>query len=95
MQGNYLDAKTVFLTLTLMNHVRISITLMFPNAISFGGEGLISMRRITTFLGLPERQESPNLNRNNFVVKGKWFDSVFMLEIFTSFSLFLNLRNRY
>lgn len=31
--NNYLDAKTVFLTFSLMNHVRISITLMFPNAI--------------------------------------------------------------
>ena len=70
MQGNDLDAKTVFLTFALMNHVRLSITLFFPNAISFGGEGLISFKRITTFLGLPERQESSNLNRNNFVVKG-------------------------
>lgn len=67
---NHLDPKTVFLTLSLMNHVRFTITLMMPNAISYGSEGMISFDRITTFLGLPERQESKNLKRSNFIVKG-------------------------
>lgn len=31
---------------------------------------MISLKRITTFLGLPELQDSEKLNRNNFVVKG-------------------------
>ena len=53
-----------------MNHIRVSVCLMLPNAVSFGSEALISLKRITTYLCLPEIQQSEKLNRSNFVVKG-------------------------
>ena len=43
---------------------------MLPNAVSFGSEALISLKRITTYLCLPEIQQCENLNRSDFVVKG-------------------------
>lgn len=66
----FLDAKMVFLTFSLMNHIRLSVCLMLPNAVSFGSEALISLKRITTYLCLPEIQQCENLNQNTFIVKG-------------------------
>lgn len=51
LQGNYLDSKTVFLTLALMNHVRISITLFFPNGKSYKFHFHLHLRPIGQYIG--------------------------------------------
>lgn len=65
----FLDAKMVFLTISLMNHVRVAVCQMLPSSVSFSSEALISMKRITTYLCLPDTQESSKLNRRDFLAK--------------------------
>lgn len=59
--NNHLDSKTVFITFTLINHLRLVITFMFANSVSTFSEVYTSLRRITNFLNL---EESNNLNKN-------------------------------
>lgn len=53
-----------------MNHVRVSVCQMLPSSVSFSSEALISLKRITTYLCLPETQQSANLNRSDCPAKG-------------------------
>ena len=48
--GNILTAEKAFLTLSLFNTVRLSMTLFFPFAISQLGETRVSVSRIQDFL---------------------------------------------
>ena len=57
-------------TFSLIDHVQLCVCLMLPQAVSYSSEALISLKRITTYLCLPEIQQSEKLNRSNFVVKG-------------------------
>ena len=46
ISGGQLTAEKVFVTISLIEHVRNSMTLYFPYAISMGAEALISIKRI-------------------------------------------------
>ncbi|XP_038673881.1 multidrug resistance-associated protein 4 [Scyliorhinus canicula] len=52
--GNTITASRVFVTVSLYSAVRLTVTLFFPAAIQTASEGLISIRRIKTFLILEE-----------------------------------------
>ena len=52
-----LTAEKAFLTLSMFNTVRLSMTLFFPFAISQLGEMRVSVNRIQDFLMLEEREE--------------------------------------
>ncbi|XP_067842586.1 multidrug resistance-associated protein 4 isoform X2 [Heptranchias perlo] len=52
--GNTISASRVFVTVSLYSAVRLTVTLFFPAAIQTVSEGLISIRRIKTFLILEE-----------------------------------------
>ena len=58
--GQTLTAEAAFFTLSLFNTVRLSMTLFFPNAISFLSEALVSVKRIQDFLLLEEIDEIGN-----------------------------------
>ncbi|XP_047736450.1 ATP-binding cassette sub-family C member 4-like [Hyalella azteca] len=68
--GNVLTAEKVFVTSSLINSVRISMTMCFPFAISFGSEALMSCQRLqVSLLVLVVRQPLHNIemisNRNS------------------------------
>ncbi|XP_078402042.1 ATP-binding cassette sub-family C member 4 isoform X2 [Cetorhinus maximus] len=52
--GNTITASRVFVTVSLYSAVRLTVTLFFPAAIQTASEGLISIRRIKSFLILEE-----------------------------------------
>ncbi|CAG2179811.1 unnamed protein product, partial [Oppiella nova] len=56
LTGNLLTAKTVFVTMTLFNRLRTTLTLLFPNAIAQCAELAVSCTRIQTFLELGEME---------------------------------------
>nr|AHK05652.1 ATP-binding cassette transporter sub-family C member 4 [Tigriopus japonicus] len=58
LTGQIINAEKVFLTLSLYNTVRLSMTLFVPFAISMGSEGLVSIGRIQKFLMMEERDKT-------------------------------------
>ncbi|XP_035692355.1 multidrug resistance-associated protein 4-like isoform X1 [Branchiostoma floridae] len=52
--GNTIVASKVFVAITLFNVIRLTISLFIPFAVQKGSEGLISIKRIQTFLLLDE-----------------------------------------
>ncbi|CAG2179010.1 unnamed protein product, partial [Oppiella nova] len=56
LTGNLLTAKAVFVTMALFNTLRITLTLLFPNAIAQWAELKVSCSRIQTFLELGEME---------------------------------------
>ena len=48
--GNYLTPQKVFVTIVLLQTVRLDMTLFFPKAIQCLAESLVSIRRIESFL---------------------------------------------
>lgn len=46
LSGSSITAEKIFLTLALYNTTRLSMTLFFPFAISFGSEAVVSIKRI-------------------------------------------------
>ena len=58
LSGEILTAEKAFLTLSLFNVVRLSITLFFPLAIQLVSEALISIKRIQAFIELEELDQT-------------------------------------
>ncbi|KAG0267214.1 hypothetical protein DFQ27_008995 [Actinomortierella ambigua] len=54
LQGREMTADKVFVSLTLFNVIRLTMTSFFPKSIETIAEARISIRRITDFLLLPE-----------------------------------------
>ncbi|KAF9095951.1 hypothetical protein BGX23_012309 [Mortierella sp. AD031] len=54
LQGNVLTPDKVFVSLTLFNVMRLTMTSFFPKALETMAETRVSVRRITDFLMLPE-----------------------------------------
>ena len=84
LMGDILTAENAFLTLALLNIVKLSMTLFFPLGIQTVSEALISIKRIQNFLLLEEKNETSSLNviKKSYVgntgflklkqVTGKW-----------------------
>ncbi|CAG2167003.1 unnamed protein product [Oppiella nova] len=83
LTGNLLTARAVFVTMTLFNTLRMTMTLQFPQAVAQGAELLVSCGRIQTFLELEEMdlnainvdldtngKQWPQLSFNN--ISAKW-----------------------
>ncbi|KAL7641520.1 UNVERIFIED_CONTAM: hypothetical protein RMT77_007391 [Armadillidium vulgare] len=58
LTGNEMTAEKVFVTTSLINNLRLTMTLHFPMAVSMGSETLASCKRIQRFLEMEEREES-------------------------------------
>ncbi|XP_067118442.1 ATP-binding cassette sub-family C member 4-like isoform X1 [Centruroides vittatus] len=56
--GGQLTARTVFVSISLFNNLRLCMTLFFPYGISQGAEALISLKRLQRFLLLEEQEEN-------------------------------------
>ncbi|KAI8498944.1 Multidrug resistance-associated protein 4, partial [Branchiostoma belcheri] len=56
--GNTIVASKVFVAITLFNAIRLTVSLFIPFAVQKGSEGLISIKRIQTFLLLDEVEPS-------------------------------------
>uniref|UniRef100_A0A4W3IBQ5 Multidrug resistance-associated protein 4 n=1 Tax=Callorhinchus milii TaxID=7868 RepID=A0A4W3IBQ5_CALMI len=67
--GNPITASRVFVTVSLYNAVRLTVTLFFPSAIQTVSEGLISIKRIKRFLILEEikkpHEEAHNIEKKD------------------------------
>ncbi|CAL4094228.1 unnamed protein product, partial [Meganyctiphanes norvegica] len=71
LTGNILTAEKVFVTSSLINNVRLVMTLFFPFGISMGSETLISCKRIQEFLEMEEREETSKVQMSNLRPKLK------------------------
>ncbi|KAF9970265.1 hypothetical protein BGZ73_007064 [Actinomortierella ambigua] len=60
LQGQEMTADKVFVSLTLFNVIRLTMTSFFPKSIETIAEARISIRRITDFLLLPELHSLEN-----------------------------------
>ncbi|KAF9110432.1 hypothetical protein BGX27_006342 [Mortierella sp. AM989] len=60
LQGNELSPDKVFVSLTLFNILRLSMTSYFPKALESLAEVRVSVKRITDFLLLPELRNIEN-----------------------------------
>jgi ATP-binding cassette subfamily C (CFTR/MRP) protein 4 len=56
--GNVLTPQNVFVTLVLLQSVRLNMTLFFPRAIQCLAESLVSIRRIQAFLNMGNVNEN-------------------------------------
>lgn len=56
--GYSFNPEIVFVSIGLANLMRISLTLMFPGAVAYCAETVVSCRRIDKFLKLPELEHS-------------------------------------
>ncbi|KAK4317272.1 hypothetical protein Pmani_011632 [Petrolisthes manimaculis] len=65
LTGNILTAEKVFVTISLINNVRLVMTLFFPFGIAMGSEMLVSCDRLEDFLQMEEREETSNVQRSN------------------------------
>ena len=63
LTGGTLNAEMVFVAISLIDQMRLSMTLYFPYGISIGAEALISLKRIQKFLLLPEIEETQMLDK--------------------------------
>ncbi|XP_050734387.1 ATP-binding cassette sub-family C member 4-like isoform X2 [Eriocheir sinensis] len=71
LTGNALTAEKVFVTSSLINNVRLVMTLFFPFAIAMGSETLISCKRIQEFLEMEEREDTNHVDKSNLRPKPK------------------------
>ncbi|XP_054155290.1 ATP-binding cassette subfamily C member 4-like [Oppia nitens] len=69
LTGNILTAKAVFVTMALFNTLRITLTLLFPNAVTQLAELSVSCQRIQTFLELEELNVKSIDNQNHLKSK--------------------------
>ncbi|KAF9099073.1 hypothetical protein BGX27_000668, partial [Mortierella sp. AM989] len=60
LQGNALTPDKVFVSLTLFNVMRLTMTAFFPRALETLAETRVSVRRITDFMLLPELRSIEN-----------------------------------
>ncbi|KAK3863657.1 hypothetical protein Pcinc_030600 [Petrolisthes cinctipes] len=65
LTGNILTAEKVFVTISLINNVRLVMTLFFPFGIAMGSEMLVSCDRLEDFLQMEEREETNSVQRSN------------------------------
>ncbi|XP_069950148.1 ATP-binding cassette sub-family C member 4-like isoform X3 [Cherax quadricarinatus] len=71
LTGNVLTAEKVFVTSSLINNVRLVMTLFFPFGIAMGSETLISCRRLQNFLEMEEREDESSIQKSNLRPKQK------------------------
>nr|XP_045582319.1 ATP-binding cassette sub-family C member 4-like isoform X3 [Procambarus clarkii] len=71
LTGNVLTAEKVFVTSSLINNVRLVMTLFFPFGIAMGSETLISCRRLQEFLEMEEREDKSCVQKSNLRPKQK------------------------
>ncbi|XP_071552963.1 ATP-binding cassette sub-family C member 4-like isoform X4 [Panulirus ornatus] len=71
LTGNVLTAEKVFVTSSLINNVRLVMTLFFPFGIAMGSETLISCKRLQEFLEMEEREDTNRVQRSNLRPKQK------------------------
>lgn len=50
ISGGTLDAKTLFMSMAMLNNVQFTMTQLLPRVVSLGVESLVSLKRITDFL---------------------------------------------
>ncbi|XP_063867034.1 ATP-binding cassette sub-family C member 4-like isoform X1 [Scylla paramamosain] len=71
LTDNVLTAEKVFVTSSLINNVRLVMTLFFPFAIAMGSETLISCKRLQEFLEMEEREDTSYIDKPNLRPKPK------------------------
>ncbi|XP_045127905.1 ATP-binding cassette sub-family C member 4-like isoform X2 [Portunus trituberculatus] len=71
LTDNVLTAEKVFVTSSLINNVRLVMTLFFPFAIAMGSETLISCKRLQEFLEMEEREDTSHIDKPNLRPKPK------------------------
>ncbi|XP_064120685.1 ATP-binding cassette sub-family C member 4-like [Macrobrachium nipponense] len=71
LTGNILTAEKVFVTSSLINNVRLVMTLFFPFGIAMGSETLISCQRLQDFLEMEELEETNRVQKSNLRPKLK------------------------
>ncbi|KAJ6223803.1 hypothetical protein RDWZM_002348 [Blomia tropicalis] len=71
--GNVLTSEIVFVTMALLNTLRLNMTLFFPQSIAFAAEIKISCQRIQDFLML-EEVDTENVHKKQKISNG--FDKV-------------------
>ncbi|XP_066976379.1 ATP-binding cassette sub-family C member 4-like isoform X2 [Macrobrachium rosenbergii] len=71
LTGNILTAEKVFVTSSLINNVRLVMTLFFPFGIAMGSETLISCKRLQDFLEMEELEETNRVQKSNLRPKLK------------------------
>lgn len=59
--GGSLDAKTLFMSMAMLNNVQQTMTQLMPRVVSLGVESLVSLNRITDFLLTKELMPSDKL----------------------------------
>lgn len=64
MVGGQLTAEKVFVTVTLYQAIRLSMTLFIPFAVQFGSETVVTINRLKTFLLLDELKSDSHLERD-------------------------------
>lgn len=78
--GGNLDAKTLFMSMAMLNNVQFTMTQLLPRVVSLGVESLVSLKRITDFLLTKEFLRSDKLFvewAHDEVVR---FDSIVSIE---------------
>lgn len=78
--GGTLDAKTLFMSMAMLNNVQFTMTQLLPRVVSLGVESLVSLKRITDFLLTKEFLPSDKLFvewAHNEVVR---FDSIVSID---------------
>ncbi|XP_068230341.1 ATP-binding cassette sub-family C member 4-like isoform X1 [Palaemon carinicauda] len=71
LTGNVLTAEKVFVTTSLINNVRLVMTLFFPFGIAMGSETLISCQRLQDFLEMEELEDTNRVQKSNLRPKLK------------------------
>ena len=77
-----LTAENVFVTISLVNQMRVNMTLYFPSGISTGAEALVSTNRIQEFLLLDEVSDSGKIERQDIHVRINLLKSSKLIFIF-------------
>ena len=77
-----LTAENVFVTISLIDQMRINMTLYFPSGISTTAETLVSIKRIQEFLLLDEVTDSGKIERQNIHVRINLLKSTKLIFIF-------------
>ncbi|CAG2107276.1 unnamed protein product [Medioppia subpectinata] len=82
LNGGTITAPLVFVTITLFNNARTSLTLYFPNGVAQGSEALVSIKRLQEFLLLEEKElnlkyiDKYETSSDGTDVVGVWLDAV-------------------
>ena len=77
-----LTAENVFVTISLIDQMRVHMTLYFPYGISTGAETLVSTNRIQEFLLLDEVSDSGKIERQDIHVRINLLKSSKLIFIF-------------